>query len=372
MNRLLKFGPGAIAAALLIASLAVAADEQPAAKEKPADAKPAAPKEAAPADISGAWDIHISFPGRPPQDSVLKLEKAGDKYVGVMSSNQGRPNPVKDVQYKDGELSFKVTFERQGQKAELKYTAQVTGDTLKGKLTITGRNFSIDLAGKRAKPESPAVGVWKIIFVLESGQKLQPSIQIKQVGDRLSGDYVGISGKKVRIREVNFKDGELSFTAADHGEEDIVFHYAGKVSGDSFKGTVSWSAAGNQKQSLKCEAQKSRVLTAEVGGTWQLKVAMKDGPTFEPKLTLTQTGGGVTGTYTGEQGETPVADGLVLGDEFTFEVSRQKDGKTFKLRYQGKVNGDVLKGSVDYNFDGITGAYEYEGKRIAPGTTAKP
>ena len=41
------------------------------------------------------------------------------------------------------------------------------------------------------------------------------------------------------------------------------------------------------------------------------------------------------------------------------------------VRYQGKVEGDVVKGTVDYNFDGIAGYYDFEGKRT-PATAAKP
>ncbi len=362
MNRLPKF-IAAVAAALALSGGASA--------DAPAkDAKAVA----APKDVTGSWDVRITTP-RGAQETTLKIDKAGDKYVGVMTNNRGGTNPVKDVQYKDGDLSFKIVAERQGQSFTIEYSAKVTGDKLKGKMAIAvpGRNLSFPFEGQRAKPESPASGLWKLAFTLESGQKLQPTIQIKQFGDKLSGEYVGITGKKARIKEVTFKDGELSFDAPDQGDHELVFHYAGKLTGDDLKGTVSWKEAGNQTLSVKLEGQKSRTQTADVSGTWKLKVPTKDGSTFEPTLKLTQAGSGVTGKYVGEQGETELTDAIVLGDEFSFEVARKRDGKSFKLRYVGKVNGDKLQGTVDYNFDGMTGFFDFEGQRVEHGpNAAKP
>jgi hypothetical protein len=351
MNRLWTIVPAAVVAGALLASAAAAET-------------PAPPK-----DLTGNWILTIQSP-RGKQEPVLKLEKAGDKYVGALTDPRGAVTPVKDVKYQDGELAFEVSGERQGQKFTLLYAAKVTGATLKGKMTIVGRNFNLPIEGRR---ESPVEGLWKISLVLDSGQKLQPTLKVKQSGGKFTGDFVGISGKKTAVKDLQFKGGELSFDVNDQGENrEIAFHYAGKLAGDKVRGEATWVGDGNQKQSAKFEAEKSKAHTADVAGTWKLKVPMKDGPTFEPTVTLKQTGGAVSGSYTGEQGETPVADGLVLGDELTFEVNKQKDGKSYKLRYQGKVNGDMIKGNVDYNFDGITGFMDFDGKRVAPGATARP
>jgi hypothetical protein len=354
MNRLLKFGLTILVASPLLASLSALADTPPAAPP--------------PADVTGSWIMKIRSP-RGTQEPVLKLEKAGDKYVGAMTSPQGQATPIKDIEYKDGQLSFQVVGERQGQKFALEYTAKISGEKIQGKMTVKGRNFSMPFEGHR---ESPIEGVWKLAFTLEDGKKMQPTIHVKQVGDKFTGDYVGITGKKFSAKDVKFKEGELTFDTQDEADHEILFHYTGKMTGDKLKGTVAWVGDGNQKKSLALDGEKSKKQTADVNGTWKLKVATKDGSTFEPTLKLVQTGGAVSGTYTGEQGDTPLTDALVLGDEFTFEVTRQKDGKVYKLRYQGKVNGDTLKGNVDYNFDGISGFVDFEGKRTTPGATVKP
>lgn len=370
MNRVWKLAPAFLAAAPLLLSLSARADK-PADKpaEKPADKATDKPLPPPPADVSGKWIVTIKSP-LGSQESQVKLEKNKDKYIGAITDPRGQTTQVQDVDYKDGELSFKIAGERQGQKFAIEYSAKVNGDKFKGTFSIKSarQNRSFDLVGRR---ELPVEGVWKLGFTLESGRKLQSSIQVKG-GDTFSGDYVGISGQKARAKNVKFENGELSFDAPDHADGDLVFHYAGKVTGDRIKGTVSWTESGNQKQSLKFEGEKSKVQTANVAGTWKFRVPMKDGTAFEPTVKLSQSGSAVTGTYTGEQGDTPIAQGLVMANELTFTVKREKEGKNYLLRYQGKVEGDVLKGSVDYNFDGVVGFFDFEAKRTPPAAAPKP
>jgi hypothetical protein len=118
--------------------------------------------------------------------------------------------------------------------------------------------------------------------------------------------------------------------------------------------------------SMKFQAEKIETPTANLAGMWKLKVPFKPDQAFEPVLKLTQTGSALSGTYRGEQGETAISDALVFGDEFTFEVFRNRDGKRYRLMYQGKATADAMKGTVEYDFDGVAGFLDFEGKRVSP------
>jgi hypothetical protein len=144
----------------------------------------------------------------------------------------------------------------------------------------------------------------------------------------------------------------------------VHINFAGKVTGDKMTGTAKL-VLPTRTLELNLNGERVKVSAANVAGAWKLKVALRGGPTFEPSLKLIQNTTSLSGTYTGEHGETAIADALVFGDELTFEVNRERDGKSYKLRYQCKVNGDALKGTVDYNFDGITGFVEFDGKRLS-------
>jgi hypothetical protein len=318
-------------------------------------------------DPAGWWEIRFNRPGRPPSVSILKLEKAGEKYVGAVTSEQGQTVPIKEAQWKDGELSFQVTFERQGQEFKLAYKGKVTGDDIKGQVSLNmlGQNRSFDFEGNRKKEEPTLAGLWKVKLELESGAKLQPSVRLKQGRNRLTGTYVGVSGKEIPLQAIKTTGGEVSFGVTDEIDgEKVPFRFSGKLAGDRLTGTVE-IGAGNQSEKRKFEAQRVQIPTANIAGEWKLTVPYQPGLTFEATLKLSQTGSALTGSYVGERGETPIADGLILGDEIIFAVASNRDGKKYKLKYTGRVNEDTIKGSIDYDFDGMIGYLPFEGKRAS-------
>ena len=79
----------------------------------------------------------------------LKLE--GDKLSGTVSGRNNMETAIENATYKDGNVSFEVTRERNGQKFTSKYSGKVTGDTLKGKITFTrdGKEQSREFEAKR-------------------------------------------------------------------------------------------------------------------------------------------------------------------------------------------------------------------------------
>jgi hypothetical protein len=282
-----------------------------------------------------------------------------------MSSELGQ-RAVKDIQWKDDELSFRLAIERQGQEINIIYKGKITGDAIKGKTAInfSGRNLSFPFEGNRTKEGPTLAGLWKFDLVTESGTKVQPSVRLNQLGSRVTGRYLGLSGKEIPIEEVVVKNDELSFRVTDQlDNEKIIFRFRGKRIGERINGTVE-IGEGKQTASRKFEAQRVQTKTAQVAGGWKLTVPYQQGITFESTVKLSQQGSALTGSYLGDQGETPISDALVLGDEITFEVSRNRDGKKYKLKYSGKITGDTIKGSVDYNFDSMAGVLDFEGKRL--------
>lgn len=83
---------------------------------------------------------------------------------------------------------------------------------------------------------------------------------------------------------------------------------------------------------------------ADVNGKWVAQVPGRGGQTREQTFTLKADGGKLTGTVTGMQGETPIADGTVKGDDISFtQTFNPPQGDPIKVRYVGKVSGDEIK-----------------------------
>jgi hypothetical protein len=102
-------------------------------------------------DPSGTWKWTMTA-GNNTREVTLKLKLDGDKLTGTIS---GRNNDteISDGTFKDGDISFNVVRERNGNKMTTKYTGKVSGDSIKGKIESerNGQANSRDWEAKREK-----------------------------------------------------------------------------------------------------------------------------------------------------------------------------------------------------------------------------
>lgn len=84
-------------------------------------------------------------------------------------------------------------------------------------------------------------------------------------------------------------------------------------------------------------------LAANVDGKWVASVPGRGGQATETTFTFKAEGAKLTGTVTGRQGETPISDGTIKGDDISFTQTFEAQGNSIKLTYTGKVSGDEIK-----------------------------
>jgi hypothetical protein len=103
------------------------------------------------ANPTGTWKWKVKF-GDNEREFTLKLKLDGDKLTGSMPGRDGKDNPIEDATFKDGQVNFKVTRERDGNKFVIHYTGKVSGDTIKGKTEFErdGTKMERDWEAKRA------------------------------------------------------------------------------------------------------------------------------------------------------------------------------------------------------------------------------
>jgi hypothetical protein len=96
-------------------------------------------------DVSGTWKWTVPGPGGD-LDVVLKLKQDGDKLTGTMSGFNGDESPIADGKIQDGQVTFKVVRDFNGNQITTKYTATFANGELKGKSETI---FAQDFDGKR-------------------------------------------------------------------------------------------------------------------------------------------------------------------------------------------------------------------------------
>jgi hypothetical protein len=102
---------------------------------------------------TGTWKWTVTNNNNQTRDVTLKLKLEDNKLTGALLGRNDQETKIEDATFKDGEVTFSVTRERNGQKMTSKYTGKVSGDTLKGKIESErdGKPQSRDWEAKRAK-----------------------------------------------------------------------------------------------------------------------------------------------------------------------------------------------------------------------------
>ncbi len=105
------------------------------------------------ADPTGTWKWSVTFKDNK-FDLILKLKLTDNKLSGtIMGGRSNQEVKIDDATFKDGEVAFSVTRERDGQKMVTKYKGKLDGDTITGKANIerNGQTRTRDWEAKREK-----------------------------------------------------------------------------------------------------------------------------------------------------------------------------------------------------------------------------
>ena len=104
------------------------------------------------ADPNGTWKWETERNGMK-RASTLKLKMDGDKLTGSMPGRQGAETKIEDATFKDGEVSFSITREMNGNKVVTKYKGKIDGDTLKLTIEREGGQGKQEVEAKREKAD---------------------------------------------------------------------------------------------------------------------------------------------------------------------------------------------------------------------------
>lgn len=92
---------------------------------------------------------------------------------------------------------------------------------------------------------------------------------------------------------------------------------------------------------------------ASPAGTWKWSQPGRDGGSWEQTLKLASADGKLTGTLLGGPrpwGEAPdvaIGEGSFVDGVVAFSVTREFGGTRFVIRYEGKLEGDTITGTVE-------------------------
>jgi hypothetical protein len=81
---------------------------------------------------AGKWKWSVTTKDGQTRDTTLTLKLDGGKLTGTITGRNNQETAIEEGAFKDGEVSFQVTRERNGEKFTTKYKGKVSGDTITG------------------------------------------------------------------------------------------------------------------------------------------------------------------------------------------------------------------------------------------------
>ena len=209
--------------------------------------------------------------------------------------------------------------------------------------------------------DTNAAGTWKWSLAAQNGEPIRTILKVKQDGDKLTGSYTNQFGK-AEITDGSLKDGEISFKVKrELNGQPFIIKYSGKLSGDKITGKCEFDV-NSDTRALEWEAKRDTAQAA-ASGNWNTALILGDGNRIEGTLKLKQDGDKLTGVTIRNENETQILEGKIAGDEITFKVIRDRDGRKVTAKYKGKITGDTVKGKVESDWSGDWQTLAWEGTR---------
>jgi hypothetical protein len=85
------------------------------------------------------------------------------------------------------------------------------------------------------------------------------------------------------------------------------------------------------------------VAAADISGKWSGDMPGRGGDMMATTFTFKADAEKLTGSMTGPQGEIPLQDGKVSGNQISFTTTLDFGGNSIKILYKGTVNGTEIK-----------------------------
>ena len=107
-------------------------------------------------DPTGSWHWDMKGRNGNTMQATLDLALKDGALTGTSHSSRGGDTAISNATFKDDTVSFSVVREYNGNKFESKYSGKLAGDTIKGEITMPGRDGNTRTIEWNASRGAPA------------------------------------------------------------------------------------------------------------------------------------------------------------------------------------------------------------------------
>lgn len=210
-----------------------------------------------------------------------------------------------------------------------------------------------------AQADKSPVGDWTLTISFGGNEIPSDFIVSTNADGSFKAVAEGTTLGTITFEKVTIAEGKINFAQTidmgDGNKMDVSFD--GMYRGNAFDGTFTTSMG-------PAEARGIRKALGGLVGRWDVTSNSQAG---ELKRTLT-VNKGLSGTYASDEAAWDIRDINTDGEKITFGVTVSLQGQDLPLNFEGKVEGDALKGQFFADGNPVS---EVSGTRVKPGGLAE-
>ncbi len=205
-------------------------------------------------------------------------------------------------------------------------------------------------------------GTWSWTRTGRNGTEVTTTLKLKSTGDnKVTGTISGRNNNETAIDKGAIKGDEITFEVSrDVNGTTRTTRYAGKVEGDSLKGTVKSTNRAGEEQSREWTAKRA---PASLEGRWKYAFTTGNGNTIEPVMSLKVDGEKVSGSVKVNDFEMPL-EGTYKDGKVALTLKGERDGQTWSTHVNGKIEGEKLIAKSTSNWNGEERVRDIEATRL--------
>lgn len=195
--------------------------------------------------------------------------------------------------------------------------------------------------------DADILGNWDVTVTTGPGPETLAPLVLKKDGDQIVGTFSSPQGDQSVEAAVKDRAVTIWFSVrTQNGPINITMN--GTADGDTMKGSMDFGGRGQGQwrasragAASPSQAGESKI---DVTGTWSFQVETGAG-SGTPTMTFKQEGEKLSGHYSGQLGEAPLA-GTLKGNAIEFSIDVSVQGTDVHIVYSGTVEKDSMKGKV--------------------------
>jgi hypothetical protein len=200
-----------------------------------------------------------------------------------------------------------------------------------------------------AAQDADILGEWDVSVSTPQSQGTSAPMVLKKERDKIVGTFSSPQGDQPVEADVKNNAVTIWFSVRTQSGP-VSITMKGTAEDGVMKGTLDLGDHGQGRWLARRPAAASAIQGADtrldVTGTWTFQVESSAG-SGTPTMTFKQDGEKLSGHYSGQLGEAPLA-GTVKGTAIEFTIDISLEGNTVHIVYAGAVEKDALKGTVKF------------------------